>query len=201
MYIKKEIDKRLNKDTDLKVQPVIVRVGDFDEAAPEKFAKSFNDTCNSGQSVIPVIIDSYGGQVYALMAMISTIKNSPLPVATIIQGKAMSCGAILASFGADGMRYCDPDATVMIHDVASGSYGKVEEVKASSAETDRLNNIVYKTMAQNCGKKDDYFMKLADEKKHADWYLNAAEAKKHGIINHIRMPSFSVKISAEIDFE
>ena len=29
---------------------------------------------------------------------------------------------------------------------------KVEEVKASAQETDRLNAIVYKMMAQNCGK-------------------------------------------------
>ena len=58
------------------------------------------------------------------MSMISDIKHSSIPVATIVQGKAMSCGAILFSFGAEGKRYMDPDATVMIHDVSSMDRGK-----------------------------------------------------------------------------
>ena len=73
------------------------------------------------------------------MSMISDIRHSRIPVATIVQGKAMSCGAILFSFGAEGMRYMDPDSTLMIHDVSSMAWGKVEEVKVSAEETDRLN--------------------------------------------------------------
>ena len=67
------------------------------------------------------------------MAMISAIKHSELPVSTIVEGKAMSCGAILFSFGEQGLRFMDPDATLMIHDVSSMEYGKVEEIKASAS--------------------------------------------------------------------
>ena len=79
---------------------------------------------STGQKVIPVVIDSYGGQVYSLMSMIAAIESAELPVATIVEGKAMSCGAVLLSFGEQGMRFADPHATVMIHDVSSGGYGK-----------------------------------------------------------------------------
>ena len=72
----------------------------------------------------------------------------------------MSCGAILFTFGADGMRFMDPDATLMIHDVSTHVFGKVEDVKADSAEADRLNQKVYRMMAQNCGKREDYFLDL-----------------------------------------
>ena len=99
------------------------------------------------QMVLPVVIDSYGGQVYSLMSMISDIQHSRIPVATIVQGKAMSCGAILFSFGTEGRRYMDPDATVMIHDVSSMGWGKVEEIKADAKEVERLNQKVYKMMA------------------------------------------------------
>jgi ATP-dependent protease ClpP protease subunit len=37
------------------------------------------------------------------MSMISAIKDAELPVATIVEGKAMSCGAILFSFGEEGL--------------------------------------------------------------------------------------------------
>tara|TARA_R110002074_G_scaffold155510_3_gene311249 strand:- start:187 stop:588 length:402 start_codon:yes stop_codon:yes gene_type:complete len=133
--------------------------------------------------------------------MISAIKHAELPVATIVEGKAMSCGAILFSFGTQGYRFMDPDATLMIHDVSSMDMGKVEELKAGAAEADRLNSIVYKMMSQNCGKADDYFMKLVDKKKHADWFLDSKDAKRHGMANHLRVPKITVNIDVDVVFE
>ena len=180
---------------------MMIRVNKFDEESARKFAAEMGQAHNTGQDIIPVIIDSYGGQVYSLMSMISAIKHAELPVATIVEGKAMSCGAILFSFGSDGYRFMDPDATLMIHDVSSMDWGKVEELKAGAYEADRLNAKVYKMMAQNCGKKDDYFMKIVDKKKHADWFLDAEEAKKHNLAQHLRVPKLAIKVSVDIDFE
>ena len=53
----------------------------------------------------------------------------------------------------------DPDATMMIHDVSSMGWGKVEEIKADAAETERLNQKLYKMMAENCGHPPDYFFR------------------------------------------
>jgi len=191
----------LVKEYELHHQPVIVTVNKFDEESAKEFRNKVALAHNTGQKIIPVVIDSYGGQVYSLMSMISTIKNSELPIATIVQGKAMSCGAILFSFGKEGYRFVDPNSTVMIHDVSAGQLGKVEEVKASAKEADRLNKKVYKMMAQNCGKADDYFLKLVDKKKHADWFLDANEAKKHGLANHLRVPKISVNLDVNIVLE
>lgn len=183
----------LLESSKLRHAPVVIRVVDFTEAAAKEFAVDMARAHETGQPVIPIIIDSYGGQVYSLMAMISEIRHAELPIATIIEGKAMSCGAILSTFGTKGMRYMDPDATLMIHDVSSFAWGKVEEFKASAAEVERLNQKVYRMMAANCGKPSDYFLKLVYEKKHADWYLDAKEAVKHGIVNHVRVPKLEVE--------
>jgi len=200
MHWTTSIDPKI-KEIELRKQPIIIRVNKFDESSAKKFAQEVAQAHNTGQKVIPVVIDSYGGQVYSLMSMIAAIKHAELPVATIIEGKAMSCGAILFSFGEQGMRFMDTDATLMIHDVSSMAWGKVEEVKVSAEETDRLNKIVYKMMAQNCGKKDDYFLKIVHKKGHADWFLDAEEAKKHGMVNHVRVPKFNIKVSVDLDFE
>ena len=189
------------KEFELHHNPVIVTVNKFDEESAKEFRGKVAMAHNTGQKIIPVIIDSYGGQVYSLMSMISTIKNSDLPIATIVEGKAMSCGAILLSFGDEGYRFVDKDSTIMIHDVSSMDWGKVEELKAGAYEADRLNAKVYKMMAQNCGKKDDYFMKIVDKKKHADWFLDAEEAKKHNLAQHLRVPKLAIKVSVDIDFE
>lgn len=191
----------LVKELELRKQPIIVRVNKFTEESARKFSDSLAAAHNTGQKVIPIVIDSYGGQVYSLMAMIAAIKDAELPVATVVEGKAMSCGAILFSFGEQGLRFMDSDATLMIHDVSSMDRGKVEELKASTKETERLNDKVYKMMARNCGKKDDYFMKLIDSKKHADWFLDATEAKKHNLANHLRIPTMSINVNVDIEVE
>jgi len=190
----------LIKEFELRKNPVIIRVNKFDETSAEEFTQKIALAHNTGQKVIPVIIDSYGGQVYSLLAMISAVKQSELPVAMIVEGKAMSCGAILFSCGEDGMRFMDPDATVMIHDVSSFVGGKVEEMKASAEESERLNQKVYKMMARNTGRAEDYFIKKIHDKGHADWFLDAKECKRIGLANHLRLPMLNIRIDVNIDF-
>jgi len=191
----------LVKEIELKQQPVIITVNEFTEESVKKFNELMCQAQNSGQKVIPIEIDSFGGQVYSLMAMISAIKTSRVPVATIVQGKAMSCGAILASFGSEGLRFMDKDSTMMIHDVSSFAFGKIEELKSDVREAERLNDKVYKMMARNCGKADDYFTKLIHDKGHSDWFLDAEEAKLHGIVDHVRVPEMKINVSVDITVE
>ena len=191
----------LVKEFELRKTPIIIRVNKFNEESAKKFAQSMAAAHNTGQKVIPVVIDSYGGEVYSLMSMIAAINDADLPVATIVEGKAMSCGAILFSCGEEGLRFIDRHATLMIHDVSSMEWGKVEELKASAKEADRLNDKVYTMMARNCGKKDDYFLKIVDKKKHADWFLDADEAKKHNLANQIRLPTMKIDIDVNIEVE
>ena len=201
MNIVKKFSSLLKEPKLIDEVPTIIRVNKFDETAAKNFNAAMRKANNSGQPVIPVIIDSYGGQVYSLMSMISDIKHSKIPVATIVQGKAMSCGALLFSFGAEGYRYMDPDATLMIHDVSSMKWGKVEEIKASADETSRLNKKVYQMMAQNCGKRKNYFLDLIHEKGHADWFLDIDESLKHNLANHSRIPELKIEVNVDFDFK
>jgi ATP-dependent Clp protease protease subunit len=191
----------LIKDVELRKPPIMIRVNKFDEKSANEFAHKVALAHSTGQKVIPIIIDSYGGQVYSLMSMVAAIESAELPVATIVEGKAMSCGAVLLSFGEQGMRFADPNATVMIHDVSSGGHGKIEELKADVKEAERLDEKIFTMMARNCGKKDDYFKKKVFNKKHADWFMDAQEAKKHGLVNHLRVPKLNIKVDVDIDFE
>jgi hypothetical protein len=56
-------------------------------------------------------------------------------------------------------------------------------------------------MARNCEKPDDYFSNLIHDKGHADWFLDAEEAKEHNIIQQIRVPYLKASIKVEIDME
>ncbi|NIQ15288.1 MAG: hypothetical protein GTO02_13110 [Candidatus Dadabacteria bacterium] len=151
--------------------------------------------------MIPIVVDSYGGEVYSLLGMISEIQNSKLPVATIVESKAMSAGAILFGMGNQGLRYMSPHATLMIHEVSSVHFGKVEDLKVDVDETERLNIYIFEVLAKSCGKPKNHFLDIIHDKGHVDWYLTAKEAKKHNLCNHVGMPSFDVKINVEYNFE
>ena len=68
----------------------------------------------------------------------------------------MSCGAVLLTFGEEGMRFADPNATVMIHDVSSGMYGKIEELKAREWD-------VFQTSAKDGSNVEELFHSLVNK--------------------------------------
>ena len=85
----------LLKEFELQHQPVIIRVNKFDEAAAKDFNNRMAAAQSTGQKVVPVVIDSYGGQVYSLMSMISAIKSSDLPVAAADVGRSKNLKQML----------------------------------------------------------------------------------------------------------
>jgi len=200
MLWKRNIDSNI-KSVELRSSPVIIRVNKFDEKSAKEFADKMASAHNTGQSVIPVIIDSYGGQVYSLMSMIATIKNSELPVATIVEGKAMSCGVILFSCGTEGYRYITEDATLMIHDVSSASWGKNSEIQASAEEVKRLNEKIYKILSANSNKSEKWFNKQLNEKGRADWFIESKEAIDLGLADKVGMPKLEINIKLDINLQ
>ncbi len=183
--------------------PKVVTVNKFTEESAHTFAQDIQSAVNTGQPIIPLVIDSYGGQVYSVLSMIDTMRQvTSVPIATIAKGKSMSCGAILFSQGTEGYRFMSPFATLMIHDVSSGSLGKTEEIKSDARETERLNDLVYSLMAKGTGKDDSkYFWKIVHDKGRADWFLDANEARYHNLANHIKIPNFKINVTCDISFE
>ena len=199
MYKSLVVDPRIRaKHTDLIESPVVVLVQNFTDTAVKEFHEEFEKASHSGQPVIPIVIDSYGGSIYGLLDMISHVESSKIPVHTIITGKAMSAGAIL--FGMGQTRWMSENATLMLHDASSWTMGKTEEVKADARELERLNVLIFKMLAKSCGQKDDYFLNLIHEKGHADWYLTTKEAKKHKICTNIGTPKLKAEITLNYNF-
>ena len=100
MFKKLSVDPIIRaKHEELLDQPVIVTVNSFDDDGVKNFRKAMEKAHHTGQTVIPILIDSYGGSVYGCLDMISNLKKSSLPLHTIITGKAMSAGAILFGMG------------------------------------------------------------------------------------------------------
>jgi len=194
-----QIDEFAELKKKIQEKSLIVYVNHFTEASAKDFYTHFSKAHESGQSIIPIVIDSYGGAVDSLISMIDVIKSSEKPVATVCMGKAMSCGSVLLSCGNEGMRYMAPNSRVMIHNVASMAIGKTEHLKRTVQETERIEKVIFDIMDQNCGQRRGFFKdKIKDN---LDLYLTAHECKKYNLINHIRVPKFNTKITVETELE
>lgn len=179
--------------------PISITINDFNESSVKKMTIGISKAQQTRQEILPILIDSYGGDAYALMSMISLLESYEYPVATIVAGKAQSCGAILFAMGTPGYRFMSPHAVLMLHQVSSFLEGKVNETASGQKESERLNDLAYELMAKQCGKPKDYFTELMFSKGNADLFLNAKEAKKHKICDHIRIPSLKTTISVKIE--
>ena len=65
--------------------PIVIRVRKFDEVAAKEFSTLMMKAQNTGQPVAPVIVDSYGGQIYSLMHAIYLLKDVSKVKCSIIE--------------------------------------------------------------------------------------------------------------------
>ena len=184
---------------DVNKKLITIRVQRISEESVEKLERAISDAHQYKQSVLPIVIDSTGGCAYCAIAMSEMIKSSDIKIATIVESRAMSSGALLFSCGHFGFRYIGKNAIVMLHDVKTSNTGKVEEIKSDAKESERLNNVMYELMAQNCGHENSFFKKMVHDNSHADLYLNAEDCIKCNMANHIKVPKFKSVIKVEYE--
>ena len=200
MLVDVDAKLKVKKLEDLIEEPKIIRVVEFDDEGVAEFEKQIAEAHQTGQDVIPVVIDSFGGSVYALLAMMAAIDNSTLPVATIVSGKAMSCGAMLFCYGTEGYRFMDKHAVLMVHEASSMTCGKVEDIKVDVAHLDQVNRKLYKRVALHLGHPENYLLDLLKNRNNTDWFLTARDARKHKMANHLRIPQLKVSVKLLMEF-
>lgn len=172
-----------------------VYVTKFDDDAVKDFYINIRKLeSDPGVKIIPIMINSYGGAVYSLLAMLDILSGTTKPICTVAMGKAMSCGSVLLAAGTPGYRYVGENAHVMVHEVSSISWGKTTEIKEDTKNTAKLNNILLTKLAELCKKKDKkFFHKEIKKRTNLDWYLSGKECKKLGLVDTVGMPRFLKK--------
>lgn len=187
---------KIRKYEDICHEFIMINVNGFTEFSAKDFRTSFDKAHKNAQPIIPVIIDSYGGDVYSLLSMISIIENSQVPVMTIVEGKAMSAGAVLSGFGTSGYRYIDKNAAFMLHDISNFQHGKLDELISATKETARLNELVFTKLASKCGQYKSYFKNLINGR--ADIYLTPKQVVQHKLADKIGNPNIELSLNWNI---
>lgn len=173
--------------------------GSFDQEQGDKFEKDFFEAVDTGQPIVPILISSYGGAADQLDRMIDLMETSPVPIATIANGVAMSCGVLLLAAGTEDYRWAAKASSIMVHDITCGSWGKIEDMIADAKASERYRRMVYHRFDTHTGHNRGYWMKKMKELGNVDLSLTAKQAQAEGIIDHIGVPRLTISVEMSVD--
>ncbi len=130
---------------------------------------------------ISLYINSPGGQIQSGLAILDTMNHIKCDVSTICVGMAASMGAVILSAGKKGKRFVLPNSEVMIHQPLTGIEGQASDIEITAKHILKLKENLYKILAKNTGKPYTQVEKDGDR----DYWMDAEESKKYGIIDEI----------------
>lgn len=130
---------------------------------------------------IKLYINSPGGSVTSAMAIYDTMQFTRADITTICLGQAASAAAVLLASGAKGKRFSLPNARIMLHQVMGGSEGQATDVEIRTREMLRIKQQINKILSKHTGQSIAKIEKDTDR----DFFMEAEEAKKYGIIDKI----------------
>ena len=82
------------------------------------------------------------------LAAIDIMESSMSPIYTIIEGYAASAATMLSIMGEK--RYMHKNAHMLIHQMSSGFWGKMEEIKDEMKNLKRLEKVITKIYKDIC---------------------------------------------------
>jgi ATP-dependent Clp protease protease subunit len=130
---------------------------------------------------IKIMIDSFGGSVYAILGLLAVMDDSKTPIHTYVTGAAMSCGFMLLIHG--HKRFAYKHATPLYHQVSSVAWGKLKDMEEDLVETKRLQEIIERLTLERTKITRKKLDKVYKTKK--DWFMSAEEALEFGVVDEI----------------
>jgi ATP-dependent Clp protease protease subunit len=140
----------------------------------------FLEAENSDKDIF-LYINSPGGYVSAGLGIYDTMNYIKPSVATICMGQASSMAAILLAGGAAGKRSTLPNSRVMIHQPLGGAEGQASDIKIQADEILRQRKRLTSILAKNTKQT----LKKIEKDTDRNFFMNADEAKKYGILDTI----------------
>ena len=134
-----------------------------------------------GKKDIKLHLNTPGGSVIDGLGIVDVMDYISSDVETINVGMCASMGSILLSSGTKGKRSSLRFSKVMTHHVSSGTRGVIDDQRISLMESEKYNYILFKILAENCGKTFDEIHDLSNRDK---WF-NSTEAKEFGLIDEV----------------
>lgn len=179
---RKKQSKKSAKSVNLLDKRVIYLNGDIDEYNSKEIVESLMKLDMCSHEDITMYINSGGGLVSDGFAIYDAMNMIKSDVSTVCIGKCCSMASILLINGAKGKRHILPNGEIMIHEVSSGSFGKVTEMADKLEHAKISNNKICKIIASKTKKP---LKQVKREIKNKDTWINAETALRDGFVDKI----------------
>jgi ATP-dependent Clp protease protease subunit len=130
---------------------------------------------------VNLYLDTPGGSVLSGLGIRDTMNYIKADVTTLNVGMCASMGSVLVSSGAKGKRSSLVFSKIMTHMVSHGIQGNVQDTRIGHMEAEKYNYMLFKILAENCGKTFD---EMYESSRNDKWF-NSDEAKTFGLIDNI----------------
>ena len=130
---------------------------------------------------INMYINSPGGVVTSGLAMYDTMQFIKPPVATLCVGQAMSAGSLLLTAGEKGMRFCTPNASIMVHQPSGGYQGQATDIMIHAQWTEALKRRLNEIYVKHTGQDYDTIHNAMER----DRFMSVDQALEFGLIDKI----------------
>lgn len=130
---------------------------------------------------IQMYINSPGGQIYAGLAILDTMKMIPNKISTVAVGVTASFGTVLLAAGTKGQRFALPHATIHMHQPLGGAQGQASDIEIQAREILRLKARLNEIMAEATGQT----LEVIERDTERDYYLDAQAAVDYGLVDQI----------------
>jgi len=124
-------------------------------------------------------INSFGGGVFAAFAAIDFIKQSEIPVHTIIEGASASAATLMSVVGAK--RYIRPHASMLIHQLSSWFGGKLTEIEDDYQNLQQMHETIKAIYKEHTNLKEGQLEQML---KHDLWW-KADKCLETGLVDAI----------------
>lgn len=177
-------------------EPDLRTIGMFCDISEEKIAEvihamlylnEINKLEKKAENKRPIdfYLSTYGGSaddMFALYDVMRRIRNET-EIHTLGLGKVMSAGVLLLAAGTKGERRIAKNCRVMIHSVAAGNHGNLQDLTNELGAIQDLQKMYIRSLVAETNMTESDLKEMLD--RNVNVYLSAEEAVKLGIVDII----------------
>ncbi len=130
---------------------------------------------------VHMYIMSPGGSIHAGLAIYDTMQQIKPDVCTYAVGLTASMGTLLLTGGTAGKRFALPNATIHMHQAASGIEGAASDMEIAAREIIRMQTLIRSIFVRHTGQPLERIARDFDR----DFWLNADQAKEYGLVDEV----------------
>lgn len=130
---------------------------------------------------IYLYINSPGGYISSGLAIYDTMQFVKPDIRTVCLGQASNIATLLLSAGTMGKRSALPNVRIMMHQPLGGASGQAADIEIQANEIIRIRSKINSLYAKHTSRP----IKKIEAETDRDFYMDAKEAKKYGIIDTI----------------